>query len=165
VLASAVLAPAVLTPLLPQHLPLPLPPASPPPPPPHPPHPPHPHPLQACLVLVEQRETRYRVQWYYKLYEATLRGLSRDNSSGAMPAAESIHGSLLALGELLRHTGEFLLARWAPGPSGGGRQLVVAIACCCCFEGHMPWSWRPAVGIGCSSCILMLAQAAAPSWF
>jgi FKBP12-rapamycin complex-associated protein len=58
------------------------------------------------------------VQWYYRLYEATMRGLSRDNTSGVMPAAESIHGSLLALGELLRHTGEFLLARCA-APGGG----------------------------------------------
>lgn len=33
---------------------------------------------QACLVLVEKRETRYRVQWYYKLFEQTMRGLARD---------------------------------------------------------------------------------------
>ena len=25
--------------------------------------------LRACLMVIEQRETRYRVQWYYKLYE------------------------------------------------------------------------------------------------
>jgi hypothetical protein len=31
--------------------------------------------------------------------------------TGALPSAESIHGGLLALGELLMHTGEFLLAR------------------------------------------------------
>ncbi|KIY91702.1 FKBP12-rapamycin complex-associated protein [Monoraphidium neglectum] len=29
-----------------------------------------------------------------------------------MPAAEAIHGALMTLGELLRHTGEFLLARY-----------------------------------------------------
>ena len=55
---------------------------------------------QACLILVEKRETRYRVQWYYRLFEETQRGLTR--FSGVV---EVVHGSLLALGELLRHTG------------------------------------------------------------
>ena len=55
--------------------------------------------LRACLVLVEKRETRYRVQWYYRLFEETQRGLTRVTS------LETVHGSLLALGELLRHTG------------------------------------------------------------
>ncbi len=55
---------------------------------------------QACLVLVEQRETRYRVQWYHKLFESTQRGLVGAQST------EVVHGSMLALGELLRHTGE-----------------------------------------------------------
>jgi hypothetical protein len=61
---------------------------------------------QACLCLVEARETRYRVQWYYRLFEETQRGLTRTTS------VEAVHGSLLALGELLRHTGEFMLARY-----------------------------------------------------
>ena len=39
-------------------------------------------------MLVEKRETRYRVQWYYKLFEQTMRGgLSRDHRSGVMPNA------------------------------------------------------------------------------
>ena len=63
------------------------------------PAPPHPTRPQACLVLVEKRETRYRVQWYYRLFEETQRGLTRVTS------LETVHGSLLALGELLRHTG------------------------------------------------------------
>lgn len=67
--------------------------------------------LQRVLVLVEKRETRYRVQWYYGLYEATMRSLNREPRTGVLPSAESIHGGLLALGELLMHTGEFLLAR------------------------------------------------------
>lgn len=67
--------------------------------------------LAACLRLVAERETRYRVQWYYKLFEQTMRGLNRDPRTQAMATPESIHGSLLVLGELLRHTGEFLLAR------------------------------------------------------
>jgi len=62
--------------------------------------------LRACLVLIEKRETRYRVQWYYRLFEETQRGLSRTTS------VETVHGSLLALGELLCHTGEFMLARY-----------------------------------------------------
>ncbi|KAL6771425.1 TOR1 [Auxenochlorella protothecoides x Auxenochlorella symbiontica] len=62
--------------------------------------------LQACLVLIEKRETRYRVQWYYRLFEQTKAGLAR-----AAPV-EIVHGSLLALGELVRHTGEFMLARY-----------------------------------------------------
>lgn len=69
--------------------------------------------LQACLTLVEKRETRYRVQWYYRLFENTMKGLiTRDMRSGVVTNADTIHGSLLALGELLRHTGEFLLARY-----------------------------------------------------
>ena len=38
--------------------------------------------LRECLVVVEQRETRYRVQWYYKLYEETRRGLTLSRSRG-----------------------------------------------------------------------------------
>jgi hypothetical protein len=37
----------------------------------------------------------------------------RDTRLGVpAPSPEAIHGSLLALAELLQHTGEFLLARW-----------------------------------------------------
>ena len=39
--------------------------------------------LRACLVVIERRETRYRVQWYYRLYEETQNGLKRDESGGA----------------------------------------------------------------------------------
>ena len=49
---------------------------------------------------MEKRETRYRVQWYYRLFEETQRGLTWGTS------VEVVHGSLLALGELLRHTGK-----------------------------------------------------------
>jgi FKBP12-rapamycin complex-associated protein len=65
----------------------------------------HCHGPQACLVLVEQRETRYRVQWYHKLFESTQRGLAGAQST------EVVHGSMLALGELLRHTGELHLTK------------------------------------------------------
>ena len=62
--------------------------------------------LRACLIVVEKRETRYRVQWYYKLFEETVKGLGKGAS------VESVHGSLMAVGELLGHSGEFMLARY-----------------------------------------------------
>ena len=121
--------------------------------------------LRECLVVVEQRETRYRVQWYYKLYEETRRGLTLSRSRGgaddreggaqkspsgksgsllsggtsgrkgastsspgdvasavsssqshsgsrSYSSVEYAHGSLLAFGEMLRHTGEFMLSRY-----------------------------------------------------
>ncbi|CAN8288398.1 unnamed protein product [Cochlearia groenlandica] len=62
--------------------------------------------LRACLRVIETRETRWRVQWYYRLLEATQDGL------GENAPVHSIHGSLLALGELLRNTGEFMMSRY-----------------------------------------------------
>eukprot|EP00898_Chlorokybus_atmophyticus_P008681 jgi/Chlat1/8814/Chrsp90S08148 len=62
--------------------------------------------LRACLCIIEKRETRHRVQWYYRMFEQTQDGLTRNLST------ESIHGSLLTIGELLRYTGEFMLARY-----------------------------------------------------
>ncbi|ACO68161.1 target of rapamycin kinase [Micromonas commoda] len=79
--------------------------------------------LRECLVVIEKRETRYRVQWYYRLYEETQGGLlgagkpggggDRGGGSGfGAPSVERTHGSLLAFGEMLRHTGEFMLSRY-----------------------------------------------------
>jgi len=62
--------------------------------------------LRECLVVTEQRETRYRVQWYYELYEACRAGLKQKSK------VEEVHGSLLVFGELLRRTGEFMLSRY-----------------------------------------------------
>ncbi|CAI7855818.1 unnamed protein product [Closterium sp. NIES-53] len=62
--------------------------------------------LRACLRVIEKRETRWRVQGYYRLFEETEKGLQRSAS------VESIHGSLLAIGEMLRNTGEFMMARY-----------------------------------------------------
>ena len=62
--------------------------------------------VRACLCVVEKRETRYRVQHYYRMFEACEAGLASNAS------VESIHGSLLTIGELLRYTGEFMLARY-----------------------------------------------------
>jgi len=66
--------------------------------------------VRACLEVIEQRETRHRVPWYYQLYAETRRGLGLQSKRGS--STESIHGSLLVIGELLRHTGEFMLARY-----------------------------------------------------
>lgn len=62
--------------------------------------------LRACLCVIEKRETRWRVQWYYRMFERTQDGL------GPSASVESIHGSLLAVGELLRNTGEFMMSRY-----------------------------------------------------
>ncbi|CAA2983774.1 serine threonine- kinase TOR isoform X1 [Olea europaea subsp. europaea] len=62
--------------------------------------------LRACLQVIEKRETRWRVQWYYRMFEATQDGLGKN------APVHSIHGSLLAVGELLRNTGEFMMSRY-----------------------------------------------------
>eukprot|EP00897_Mesotaenium_endlicherianum_P005918 jgi/Mesen1/5354/ME000267S04502 len=62
--------------------------------------------LRACLCVIEERETRWRVQWYFRMFEETQKGLARNAS------VECIHGSLLAVGELLRNTREFMMARF-----------------------------------------------------
>ncbi|CAN1302704.1 Serine/threonine-protein kinase TOR [Linum perenne] len=62
--------------------------------------------LRACLKVIEKRETRWRVQWYYRMFEATQDGLGKN------APVHSIHGSLLAVGELLRNTGEFMMSRY-----------------------------------------------------
>ncbi|BBN14806.1 serine/threonine-protein kinase mTOR [Marchantia polymorpha subsp. ruderalis] len=62
--------------------------------------------LRACLCVIEKRETRWRVQWYYRMFERTQDGLGKNAT------VESIHGSLLAVGELLRNTREFMMSRY-----------------------------------------------------
>ncbi|PHT30579.1 Serine/threonine-protein kinase TOR [Capsicum baccatum] len=52
--------------------------------------------LRACLCVIKKRETRWRVQWYYRMFDATQDVLGRN------APVYSIHGSLLAVGELLR---------------------------------------------------------------
>ena len=71
--------------------------------------------LRACLILVEKRETRYRVQWWYKLFDSTMKSLVKPWQGGKEVDVEAkVHASLLTLGELLQHSGEFMLARCAP---------------------------------------------------
>ncbi|PHT30549.1 hypothetical protein CQW23_29854 [Capsicum baccatum] len=52
--------------------------------------------FSVCLRVIEKRETRWRVQWYYRMFEATQDGLGRN-----VPV-HNIHGSLLAVREMLR---------------------------------------------------------------
>ena len=61
--------------------------------------------LSACLSLISKRESRWRVQWYYKIFEMARAGLRA-------ATRESIHGALLTLGELLHHSGRFMLPRF-----------------------------------------------------
>lgn len=61
--------------------------------------------LRAALDLISERETRLRSQWHTKILEEAHKGLK---SSGS----DSIHASLLGIGELLRNPGEFMLARF-----------------------------------------------------
>ncbi|PHT30540.1 Serine/threonine-protein kinase TOR [Capsicum baccatum] len=58
--------------------------------------------LRACLRVIEKCEIRWRVHWYYRMFEATQDGLGRN------APVHSIHGSLLAVGELLRPSLEAL---------------------------------------------------------
>ena len=61
--------------------------------------------LRSCLVLIKHRHTRHRVQWYCKIYEQVQAGFTSVK-------VEAIHGSLLIIGKLLQHTGEFMVPRF-----------------------------------------------------
>ncbi|GBG77479.1 hypothetical protein CBR_g23926 [Chara braunii] len=62
--------------------------------------------LGACLRIVQTRETRWRAQRYFRLFERTDFGMRKQASP------ESIHGSLIAIRELLQGAGEFMMARY-----------------------------------------------------
>ncbi|CAK4717228.1 unnamed protein product, partial [Aphanomyces euteiches] len=73
--------------------------------------------LSACLQLISVRQTRHRVQWYCKIYDQVQEGLSATKGSPPVmiskaPAWESIHGSLLVIGQLLQYTGSFMVPRF-----------------------------------------------------
>ncbi|KAI8371602.1 armadillo-type protein [Radiomyces spectabilis] len=57
--------------------------------------------LSQCLEIVQQRETPMRKTWYSRIWDEVNRGL-RSTS------VDSIHGSLLAMRELLLHAGMFM---------------------------------------------------------
>jgi FKBP12-rapamycin complex-associated protein len=52
--------------------------------------------LAACLVIIAQRDNSIRITWYQKLIEEIFKGFK-----GSL---DYIHGSLLALAEMLLHT-------------------------------------------------------------
>lgn len=59
--------------------------------------------LSACLAVLGQRT--YHLEWYCRIYSNIHEGLKRG-------AAESVHGSLLVVREVLVHTGEFMVPRF-----------------------------------------------------
>ncbi|CAN0880244.1 Serine/threonine-protein kinase TOR, partial [Linum grandiflorum] len=87
--------------------------------------------LRACLKVIEKRETRWRVEWYYRMFEATQDGLGKN------APVHSIHGSLIAVGELLRLGHELLeFAResvivYLDDEDCGGTTRTDAALCCC----------------------------------
>ncbi|KYQ91695.1 protein kinase [Tieghemostelium lacteum] len=62
--------------------------------------------LRACLELISERESRLRLQWYQKIYDEAQKAFKQNGSP------EAIHGSLIALGELLRNTGDFMVTKF-----------------------------------------------------
>ena len=61
--------------------------------------------LRAVLYLTSQRESRSRAQWYSKLYDEAFKGMKSSKD-------DAIHGSLLAVNEMVRNTGEFMVPRF-----------------------------------------------------
>jgi Domain of unknown function (DUF3385) len=59
--------------------------------------------LSACLAVLSQRT--YHLQWYCNIYDMIHEGFQKGTS-------ESIHGSLLVVREMLRHTGNFMMPRF-----------------------------------------------------
>ncbi|KAF8410288.1 hypothetical protein HHK36_002814 [Tetracentron sinense] len=61
-----------------------------------------------CIMLdqTNKRNVGRTRERYYRMFEATQDGLGRN------APVHSIHGSLLAVGELLRNTGEFMMSRY-----------------------------------------------------
>ncbi|KAK5667368.1 phosphatidylinositol kinase-related protein kinase tor1 [Batrachochytrium dendrobatidis] len=57
--------------------------------------------LSECLTLVQARETQYKRQTYKSIFEECQRGFK-------MVSADALHGSLLALREILTHTTKFM---------------------------------------------------------
>jgi len=59
--------------------------------------------LSACLAVLRQRT--YHLQWYCNIYDELHEGLRKGT-------AESVHGSLLVVSEMLKHTGDFMVPRF-----------------------------------------------------
>lgn len=61
--------------------------------------------LNSCLALVQVRENSLRRQWYKKIFEEIQKGLKMNSS-------DAIHGSLLALREILNSSPKYIDARF-----------------------------------------------------
>jgi FKBP12-rapamycin complex-associated protein len=59
--------------------------------------------LSACLAVLRQRT--YHLQWYCNIYEQIHEGFRKN-------IAESVHGSLLVVEQMLKHTGDFMVPRF-----------------------------------------------------
>ena len=59
--------------------------------------------VRACLAVLNQRT--YHLQYYYIMYDRVHDGLTKGTQ-------ESVHGSLLVVNEMLKHTGEFMVPRF-----------------------------------------------------
>ena len=59
--------------------------------------------FSACLALLNQRT--YHLQWYCTMYDRIYDGLQKGT-------AESVHGSLLVVTEMFKHTGDFMVPRF-----------------------------------------------------
>ncbi len=61
--------------------------------------------LRACLDLIAERDSRMKMTWYQKTYDEAQKGFKNGTP-------EFVHGSLIALGELLRNTGDFIKVKF-----------------------------------------------------
>lgn len=62
--------------------------------------------LGACLQLISERDSRLKGFSYQKIYDEAQKGFTKHSS------IEMIHASLITIGELLKHTGDFLKERY-----------------------------------------------------
>eukprot|EP00457_Paulinella_chromatophora_P000061 gb/GEZN01000061.1/.p1 GENE.gb/GEZN01000061.1/~~gb/GEZN01000061.1/.p1 ORF type:complete len:2707 (+),score=463.21 gb/GEZN01000061.1/:107-8227(+) len=61
--------------------------------------------LRECLNLIAHRSSRMRTQRYHRIFQEIL-------ASFKTKKTEAIHGALLAIGEMLNNSGEFMLSRF-----------------------------------------------------
>eukprot|EP00605_Chrysophyceae_sp_TOSAG23-4_P001470 GSChrysophyteH1.ASY1.ANO1.1606.1 assembled CDS len=59
--------------------------------------------LSACLAVLRQRT--YHLQWYCNIYEQIHEGFRKGTT-------ECVHGSLIVVAEMLKHTGDFMIPRF-----------------------------------------------------
>ena len=69
--------------------------------------------MSACLLVMRQREQR--LEGYFTVHDQIMIGLLGRGSGGGSGSlsvtAEGVHGSLIVVGEMLKHTGDFMTPR------------------------------------------------------